>query len=54
MLAHGGIFCPVDVFAIIAWILTTLGGLRVAWSAWMYKRHHDQHHKDCNDTNDAH
>ena len=47
MLAHGGIFCPVDILAIVAWIFTTLGGLRVVWSARKYKRHHDVHHSEC-------
>ena len=46
-LAHGGIPCPLDVFAIVAWFLTTLGGLKALWHVWLYKRHHDTHHKDC-------
>ena len=46
-LAHGGALCPLDAVPFIAWILTVLGALKAVWYAWKYKRHHDQHHKDC-------
>lgn len=46
-LGHGGLLCPLEAVPFIAWIITMIGALRVAWSAWKYKRHHDKHHSEC-------